>query len=346
MELPASLSVPFDMIILLIIVSVFVAEKLNHKPNRSSNAKRTTYLMRGVMVSHATWQVLSIILAITCVHCQASWAAAWSIRAVMKGITLLFLGHRAKLAQGMVPILSKKWFEKIIPRFIIAQMFCMVLSSIYAAYTDEFQCTLYPDDDNLEFCTTAENASEDSNIIGWIFILFDFWVTGFLMTLFAVPLRRMYRADLGILNANQLKQREKLKELLSWSIVLTAINQVTSIVAVIYLMYRWGDTQSNGMYALWAIGQSDAGFNVWTSWLMLSRNRQYLQRCVCCRKIGGLQKSAAATSDLTDVSSGVDRRRFERMTSQGSAVRDVSEVTLTEQERAVKENSEVAMIAI
>ena len=108
-------------------------------------------------------------------------------------------------------------------------------------------------------------------------IFVDAVLTSFLVILFVVPLYGVYRQDLGTLNDDQLRQRMKLKRLLIWCVVLTFLNQVTSIFFLIPALH-----QSTAVSILFLIGKLDPPINVWTSWLMIARNRQYLQRVCCC----------------------------------------------------------------
>lgn len=287
MSLLASVAIPFNILVLILIAPVFVAEKLHREHVRSNNQKRTKYLLWGVFVTNTTYQVWSIVLSMICVECAVLWAAAYSTRSLLKGTNLLFLVHRAKVAQGMDPILSMMWFEKVFPSIIILQMVGFIGATIYeAAYGQEHHCRSYPDSNTLRVCIT-DHSDEDSFRIAAFFVGMDFFITALLITLFAVPLLRVYQTDLGILNDNQLRQRGKVKRLLIWSIAMTFINQVTSIMAVVYMLYRSGGIRSTIMYIVWAFGQADPAFNVWTSWLMITPNREFLRSQICCCKSDG-----------------------------------------------------------
>ena len=103
------------------------------------------------------------------------------------------------------------------------------------------------------------------------------------------------------MNHNQQRQRKKLKELLIWSVVMTFINQVSSIFLTIPFVFPSKFTWS----VLYMIGQFDPAVNIWTTWLMITSNRQHLRRLCAfiCRKdneVSAMRKRQSM-SGLTNV---------------------------------------------
>ena len=72
------------------------------------------------------------------------------------------------------------------------------------------------------------------------------------------------------LNAKQIQSNIQLKRILIWSVSMTAINQMKTALLVLYSFFpnEW----------VFAATRFDDVINVWTSWLMITRNRQLLDR--------------------------------------------------------------------
>lgn len=334
MKLTASVAITLNILVLLLALPVFLLEKVNHKSDRSRNAKRTKRLLYGVLISNVTYHLWWIILLFICTQCAALRTGAYATRSLLKGINLMFLLHRAKLAQGLRPIFSTKWFEKVFPCTIVGYTVMLIGGTIYGVGVYRYES--YPDTNALQTCTPVRD-DEDDNFegIGLLAIGWDLLITAAMLTLFVVPLYRVYKTDLGVLNTNQLKQRLKLKKLLLWSIVMTFINQVTSALAVAAMIYQY-NSESKAIYVVWAIGQFDPAFNIWTSWLMITRNRAFVQRSLFCRSAE--ERLLRANSVLTDIGSRTNSGRLHRMKSRdtgisehseiGSRPREMSEITL------------------
>ena len=324
MKVSASLAVTFNTFVLLITIPVFLMEKLNHKIDRSHNARHTNHLLFAVLIPNTLYQVWCVILAFVCAECKVLFITAYITRSVAKGANLMFLIHRAKLAQGMDPLFSIKWFEKVFPSCIAVYTTMLIGFTIYGVGQEVYHCESYSDADALQICRLGHDGDAESHGIAAMAIGWDLLITTFLITLFVVPLYRVYKADLGILNANQLRQRGKLKRLLIWSIMMTFINQVTSAMAVANMVY-----ESNVIYAVWVIGQSDPAFNVWTSWLMISRNRQFVAQSLCRDQIQ--EHASRAASVLSDIPSTTNHSRFLRMITGergDDSIREINDVEL------------------
>ena len=290
----ANEQIPLSLAVLLLILPVLTFELVNRQPTKSisnipRNTKITNLLMIGVMASNTACASIFVIRWLVCGECRVimgSWSCS---RAVLRAFNLLFLIHRAKLVQGMTPILSKKWFETIFPGIIVVATSGFLGGIINDMVTQQYDCTPFHDLDAITHCIPAKgvdefhNHNEDGKIMAAFAIGVDAVITAFLMTLFVVPLHRVYNLSLGKLNANQLRQKEKLRDLLVWSVALVFINQVTSTLVIVPYVHYSEYTKLIGM-----IGQFDPAINVWTAWLMMIRNREFLQRLICrliCRSV-------------------------------------------------------------
>ena len=234
----------------------------------------------------------------------------------MKAMNALFLIRRAKLAQGMQPILRAKCFDRILP-ICISTLFGLlaIVTPVENLSSVVWECQSYPDTNVFHHCWKSEITEEEDESRQKqmsVFLCVDFFITAFLLTLFVVPLYRVYKTNLGMLNENQQKQRAKLRNLLIWSVVLTFINQVTT---TFFAFFIFGS--STGITALLTVGKMDPVINVWTSWLMITRNRQYLRKKLKVRINRGEQ--SVTQSAITDVDSrtvsGTSSRHWIRMPS-------------------------------
>ena len=311
----ASEWIPIPVIVFLLIIALCVLEKINHKVDLSSNAKRTKWLMNAVIISNLIGAISSFIWNTMCFNCPIQAVELGDTRLIMKWVNYLFLIHRAKLAQGMTPLLSKKWFNKIIPGIIT---FVFVISLVFSTlgllkvYKEYGVCGMYHRVDGMQFCFLAggyDNKMDDENLMALLLFLgIDLVFASVLLTLFVVPLYRVSTTDLGALNDNQRRQRRKLKTLLIWSMAMCFVNQVT---AIFWILPMFGDSQV--IWVLTGIAKFDPAINVWSSWLMITRNRQYLRQLMhvsCCQA-----QQSDRSSDypiFTDVS---DMQSLSRMDS-------------------------------
>ena len=202
-NLSESVSIP--VVVLLLILGLFVLERINRKVDRSTNGKRTKWLMIAVIISNAVHCVVILTKFTMCLHCSAQYALLVDTRWVMKWFNLLFMIHRAKLAQGMTPTLSKKWFNKYLPRTITLFMFVMMIGFTYGSLLINGVCATYSDIDGIQFCFHDVLDKKSQGGV-FIFLGFDLVITVLLLVLFVVPLYRVYTADLGALNHNQLRR--------------------------------------------------------------------------------------------------------------------------------------------
>ena len=277
-EYRATELIPISIAVMLLLIPVLILQATNHEPPRNRRAKHTKWLMLCVMASNTFQQFSFYFEWFLCRYCRVSGAGWGCSRAIVKGFNLTFLLHRAKLAQGMAPVLSRKWFEKILPTFIWLAISGFVFSIIEVETRMQYICIQYTDWNAIDHCVVWNEASAKG--IAIFAIGLDGAITLGLMTLFITPLYRVYHLDLGVMNDNQLKQRRKLKTLLIWSVALTLINQVTSTLMLIRLVH-----ESEFTKILWMIGLFDPPINVWTSWLMVTRNRRALRRMyISCRR--------------------------------------------------------------
>lgn len=282
----AYVHVTFECVILMSIFPVLLFNRWNRIPNRSREAKRTKYLLLGVFFSNIAFQITSVLRETVCIHGNLITAATYDCRFLLRAVNLIFLIHRAKLAQGMSPILSKKWFEKIFPSIIAFLFVVFVVTVTGDTMKSNFECVSYSDSNVFQYCIDADwesdNQANEDKVTVWIVIILDAAITLSLMILFIVPLYRVLKTDIGVMNNNQLKQRRNLKALLIWSVLLTFINQTTTTLIIIPAAI---DMRANARLLALVVkfGKLDPSINVWSSWLMISRNRQFMKDLCCCK---------------------------------------------------------------
>ena len=296
-------SIPLAIIVLLLLFPVLIIDRVNNQPIRSWNARITKWLMFGVIASNALFQISVLTELFLCAQCEIIYSSWGVTKSILKFFNGMFWIHRAKLVQGITPVLSKKWFEKIFPAFLAVIISGFIFASIDSGLEGPYDCVQpYDNWSQLSQCekvkkTDAEANAEDNSftilIAGAIGL--DCAITVFFMALFIIPLYRVYKVDLGVMICHQLSQRKKLKHLLIWCVVLTFINQVTSILVMAEMLDR-----ENFPYFLKMVGESDPTINVWTAWLMITRNREYLKR-LCCRhrtsrSISALRRSSTQSA--------------------------------------------------
>ena len=227
------LAVPLAIAVLVLLLPVFILDKVTQQPIRNRNAKFTKWLMFGVISSNTLYQIIHLIRLLICAQCRIIISSYGCSRSLLKCVNLLFLVHRAKLVQGITPVLGQKWFEKIFPAVIIVGSSGFIFLNIID--NKPYECASYDGWDGLRYCRRegGMEGGDDGFKAGIAFAIeLDTLVTAILMMLFIIPLYRVYNVDLGVMSSCQLDQRKKLKHLLIWSIGLTFINQVTSTLVL------------------------------------------------------------------------------------------------------------------
>ena len=312
----ASRDVSVPIIVFLFIIPVLLIEWFHRNDGRASrNGRRTQRLLLGVIIVNTVFAFASLLNWTVCFHCTGQISFYGGTRFLMRAMNALFLIHRAKLAQGMQPVLRAKCFDKILP-ICISTFFCFfgMVGAVSTFAMSRAECQPYPDSDVFHHCYGRDSSQEEAidddkqRIFQGVILCIDFFITAFLLMLFVVPLYRVYKTNLGMLNENQQKQRQKLRNLLIWSVVLTFINQVTSSFFAII-----GFGKSTGFMVLMTVGKMDPFINVWTSWLMITRNRQYLRKMLqfrCCSTRGA--ERSTTQSGITDVDSRTASRTSSR----------------------------------
>ena len=274
----ASEAIPLAIGVWILLLPILVIEVLHRNPVRHKDSKRTRWLLIAVTASNAVHQLSFMFRYFSCSNCELLQTLWGNTRVFVKGSNWLFLIHRAKLSQGMQPILSSKCFEVILPCIIMIIVIGFLYSITKSSFEQKWICSSYDDWEDLQFCVKAEGGQTKQIVAAAIGL--DVLITISMIALFVVPLYRISHSGLGVMNDQQRRQRRRLRKLLLWSTVLTFVNQATSVLVLIHFLHS-----SLFTHVLWQIGQFDPPINVWTSWLMLNRNREYL-RNICQRDKG------------------------------------------------------------
>ena len=70
-----------------------------------------------------------------------------------------------------------------------------------------------------------------------VFLVLDFMVTIAFTALFLVPLYRVYRTDLGQMNASQKEQNKRVRAVFIWAVSMTFINQITTTMGLLFFVF-------------------------------------------------------------------------------------------------------------
>ena len=141
--------------------------------------------MVGVMVFNTMSHLIYMGRWLGCTDCKLLYGSAYVSKAVVKGINMIFLIHRAKLAQGMSPVLSNKWFEKILSAFAGGIVIILIAATINSIMALEFICEQGNDWTFLTYCTRAndeDNLNNDNQrLAATLAIMVDVVICSFLM---------------------------------------------------------------------------------------------------------------------------------------------------------------------
>ena len=266
----ASVLLPVNIIAFILSVFPLLLERCNRRQvqGHAANVKKTSRLMRSVILSIAVYYVANLVNITACIACKMMALVMTYNYLIKIWFQGLFLLHRAHLVQGITPLLSAKWFSKILPRIYFGLNIIFALIFTKYVMDKDYVCVPYTDTGEVHFCAPHDSDESVSSVA--LGAMVNLLIVMFLIILFAVPLYRTVRVDIGTMNANQLTARKKLKRLLVWSVSMTLINQITSLAVVFVKIYP-----SEWAFALLRL---DDVINVWTSWLMITRNRHFLVR--------------------------------------------------------------------
>ena len=156
-------SIPVAIVGLIFLLPVFILDKLNQQPIRSQNAR---WLMFCVIASNALHHTTFVVQLLVCTQCKIQYCSWGVTKAILKGFNLLFFIHRANLVQGITPVLSKKWFEKIFPACTVVIISGFIFASIDAALEIQTECAPYDDWDGLSHCQRVRDPEQNPDADG------------------------------------------------------------------------------------------------------------------------------------------------------------------------------------
>jgi len=278
-EYHAALILPANAVVFMLVLLPLFLERFNSRTSQefeagSRKAQKTKILMRAVIFGTTFVGAQNLVRYTACLQCRDYiLPLQYNSTVINKGLQSLFLIHRANLVQGMAPVMSKKWFEKILPRCMYGTIILFMVVYTKTALETQLSCERYIDESPFRFCAaTGGSGSRISIIVG---VIVNTLMVVFFVSLFAIPLYRTSTADIGQLNDKQKRSRNKLKRILIWSVVMTAINQLTTALLIVATLVRneW----------VFVFMRMDDAINVWTSWAMIKRNRQTLN--IICRRM-------------------------------------------------------------
>ena len=165
----------------------------------------------------------------------------------------------------------------------------------------EFECETYDDNEEITFCNNTTRP-DMRGVAVTTFV--DLVITTFLLSLFVVPLRRVANTNLGQLNDRQKESRRKLRSLLIWSVILAFINLGSSVL----LKFAFAAFPTPAMKMVIAF---DPAVNVWTSWLMTTRNQHFMKRLLCECKVVSRKQIFSTFTERRDSSRSNTRSKRE-----------------------------------
>ena len=166
-------------VILIPLLALQTKTRSSHSPAgaRSLEAKWTDWLMLGVTSSNTIHQLSFIFVWFVCGHCRLI-AISWGFtRPIIKGFNWLFLIHRAKLAQELQPLLSKRCFEQILPALSVVLTVGFVCRIIQNILNQEYKCVSYEDWEAIQFCIAKNNDAQKS--VAALLLALDGFITIF-----------------------------------------------------------------------------------------------------------------------------------------------------------------------
>lgn len=120
LELKASQWLPARLISAILLILILCVELYIGTERRSSKNKTITRrLMLLLLVSWTIFALIGTADSFFCMHCVATTTVRDNLGIVAKITNQAFFVHRAKLAQGLSPVLPAKCFEKILPAILL-----------------------------------------------------------------------------------------------------------------------------------------------------------------------------------------------------------------------------------
>ena len=116
-------------------------------------------------------QQISLSIYYTCNLCTIAAVINAFCLPISRTLNILFFIRRAKAAQGIQPILSKKWFDTILPRIFFFLCAVLVIVGVMYAVGLEFgECAEYANNIASTSSSHCEPIKKDTNIgiVAWI----------------------------------------------------------------------------------------------------------------------------------------------------------------------------------
>ena len=134
----------------------------NQEITNSRNEIMTKRLMLAIILSNMVCKLTHLIQNVWCIDCVATATIWGNMYAASKVINYSFFIHRAKLAQGMVPIFSRKVFEKVLPMMVVGVGSVYMASLTFTVLTNtKLVCSSYTETQDIDLCMMVTSDSSD-----------------------------------------------------------------------------------------------------------------------------------------------------------------------------------------
>eukprot|EP01083_Nonionella_stella_P175127 608955_1 len=217
--------------LLSLLVLIHTIRRRKRQGPLPADASYTYKLTTLIVVLNLMYSIIDAILSRVCFQCNVMVPIRTNLFIIAKVSNYLWFIHRAKLSQGLNPLLSENCFTKVLPRIviIIGCIYCIGMDVSVILGSGGLVCTHWEDADTERACY----AKEEGMSLYFIGAAFDIMLTLFLLALFVKPLMDNINRDLGELNRKQLKEKQHLAYLLKCYVLLTFINLGTTDISVI-----------------------------------------------------------------------------------------------------------------
>ena len=220
----------------------------------------------------------------------------------------IFLVLRAKMSQGLAPVVSPKFF-KYFPKFLAV---LWAVSCVAILDNIDIRCRSYH---GLRYCQAVYTRNLVNSIKVSLGVLLELSMASLMLFLFVKPLLHIERSEA----MRGSRESDKIRTTLRWNILMSLLCLSSTICVMIGFML------SEQCEYLWPI---DRALNVSTSFLMLGRNRQWIHEHVFERARDDCCPSSAAWDGVSITETIVNfRARSRRPTMSVKRAKSTSKST-------------------
>lgn len=294
------------LVILTIIIQLMIREGWRRDEN--VHFFKNTLFFRSLMALYFGFALESISelasiygIACRCILLESIHAVTWL---TARCITYFFMVQRAKMSQGLAPVLAPKWFKYHLPISIVVLwlVFAIWIITNRIENPSQYNHVECVDIDDIAYCHTVYDVHTTENVVKvGIGAAIETIIFGVLLYLFVKPFLYIYRSnDVDVhvhgLHRHGTSHTDDLRTALKWNVSMSAISFVSSTV------YCVGFALFGGYFEY--LGPVNRVLNIWSAMFMLGRNRNWLYINVvdkigklfhkCCCREGNNENAPAA----------------------------------------------------